>query len=181
MVDASGMCKAVAGFMSAQKDGWLNTLFIDLVDDAGTKFGGDLLTYADFVEGEFAWWGHLWVVLGIVSKVEVYVLHGGVLRSTHGIKLEQELNEIPQEFLVEEKRKINLALVSLNDASKGPLDHYVVIIKHDVDEAMRCAQQAAADAPADELQQASAKAGEPPHAPGALVCTTMRAVSPCRY
>jgi len=182
VVDASGLCKAVAGFMRAKKDGWLHTLFIDLVDDAGTKFGGDLLAYADFVEGEFAWWGHFeWVVLGIVSKVEVYVLHGGVLRSTHGIKLEQELNEIPQEFLVEEKRKINLALVSLNDASKGPLDHYVVIIKHDVDEAMRCAQQAAADAPADELQQASAKAGEPPHAPGALVCTTMHAVSPCRY
>ena len=78
-----------------------------------------------------------------------------MLRSTHGIKLEQELNEIPQEFLAEQKRKINVALVSLNDASKGPepLDHYVVIIKHDVDEAMRCAQQAAADAPADECSK----------------------------
>ena len=55
--------------MRAQKDGWLHTLFIDLVIDAWTKFGGDLLAYADYVEGEFAWWGHFeWVVLGIVSR-----------------------------------------------------------------------------------------------------------------
>jgi len=182
-VDASGLRKAVAGFIRAHKDGWLHTLFIDLVIEAWTKFGGDLLAYADHIEGEFAWWGYFeWVVLGIVMKLEVYVLHGAVLRSTHGIKLEQELVEIPQEFLAEQKRRIFVGFVNLNDASKGPeaSNHYVAL-KRDDDEANRCAQQLAADAPADELQQAAAKTGEPPHAPGALVCTTIRAVSPCRY
>ena len=109
-------------------------------------------------------------------KLEVYVLHGAVLRSTHGIKMEQELLEIPPEFLAEHKRRIFVGFVNLNDASKGPeaSNHYVAI-KRDDDEA----QQVAADAPADELQQPAAKTGE--HDPGALVCTTIRAVSPCRY
>jgi len=52
-----------------------------------------------------------------------------MLRSTHGIKLEQEMSEIPQEFLDEQKRRITVALVDLNDASKDPetSNRYVVI------------------------------------------------------
>ena len=89
------------------------------------------------------------------------------------------MSEIPQEFLEEQKRRITVALVDLNDSSKDPeSSNRYVVIKHDDDEAKRCPQQVAADAPADKLQQAATKTADPPHVPGALVCTTIRAVSP---
>ena len=176
-VTEKGARKAMATFMRLHKDGWLKLLFMSLVVEAGQEFQGDLLAYADYIEGEFAWWGFFeWVVFGLVFKIDVYVLHGVVLRSTHGIKMEQELVDVPVEYMVEFNRAITLGFVNLNDMTKGPecANHYVVI-KKQRDDDQAADHERRAQGP-DGLAHKRRSADEDKN--GALFCSTIRAVSP---